>query len=1111
LVEFRILGPLEVAAHGRPVSVGAPKVRALLVVLLLRRGEVVTTDRLIDALWGERALDTAVKTVQVYVSNLRKALGDGVLVTRGGGYVLETEPGQVDADRFEALAADGRRALESGDGRRAGALLRQALALWRGPPLAEFAYEQFAQTEIARLEEARLEALEDRIDADLAAGERAGLVGELEALAAEHPLRERLHGQLTLALYRSGRQADALEHYRNARQSMVEQLGLEPGPRLQELERAILAHDPTLDPPPRTSGPPATGSRRSWRGEWLIAAAGAILLIAIVAVAVKLSGSATSAVRVRVAANSVAVIDPHSNTVVASAAVGTRPGPIVFGAESLWVANLDDQTISRVDPSSLQTLRNLPLPDPPTGLAAGAGAIWVTESSPAATSATLNAIDPQFNSVEPGRRFANLVAGDPAAVAALGNRVWVAPSSGLLTRIDPATGRAVWQVDPNAGATAIAVGGDGAVWLIDNEGNNVTRVDPTGLLTQIGVGNGPTGIAVGDGGVWVTDALDDSVVWIDPATESVRMTIPVGRSPAGVAVGAGSVWVADSGDGTVTRIDPRTGKVTARITVGGSPQAIALADGRAWVTVAAEIVKPADRASGGGTLRMETQLDPLTMDPALAGLPPSWQLLYAMCAKLVNYPDKPGPAGSRLIPEVARSLPARSTDGRTYTFTIRPGFRFSPPSNALVTAETFKYAIERSLSPKMRNGLAHGFADIVGEAAYAAGKAPDISGVIARGDTLVIHLLAPEPDFPAQLAQPAFCAVPADTPIDPRGVRTLPSAGPYYLGSYTPKQGAALERNPNYRGSRPHRFARIELTVGTPYQQAVADVEAGTVDYTTFVGPIPAPARALASQLAARYGAGSRAAAAGKQQYYVNPQLELDYFYLNTHRPLFADVRLRRAASYAVDRRALAHLGEPFDLLPDRPTDHYLPPGVPGYSEAHVYPLGPAPAKARTLAQGAGRTAVLYTCDFYPCAQQAEILKTDLEAIGLHLVVKQFPWFTMLTRIARRGEPFDMVWNGWVLDHPDPVNVFAPILEDPTLYPTFDDPIWRRRLDAAARLTGPARYLAYSKLDLDLARDAAPLIAYGNSSSVDFFSARVGCQTYGIYGVDLAALCAKHG
>lgn len=1083
---------------------GGPKVRALLAVLLLHHGEVVSTDRLIDALWGERASATAAKTVQVYVSNLRRALGDGLLVTRGHGYLLLTGAGQVDSDRFEALVAEGRRVLRSGDGRDAGRRLREALALWRGPALADFAYEPFAQNAIARLEEARLEALEDRIDADLAVGEQAGLVGELEALVAQHPLRERLQGQLMLALYRTGRQADALDRYREARRSLIEELGLEPGRALQELERAILSQDPALEPPPGGSRfRPAPVARRAGRGGWLIAAAGAVLLAALAGAVVKLSASGTGSVRV--AANSVAVIELRSNRVVGSAPVGSRPGAIAFGSGSLWVANVDDQTVSRIDPGSLRAVRVLPLRGAATGLAAGAGAIWVAESNPSASTVLVNAIDPQFNQVRLTKRLANLVPGGSGAVATHGAAVWVAASSGLLTRLDPATGRTLRQLDPNSGPAGIAIG-DGAIWVSDTEGDNVIRVDPTGLLTPIAVAGGPTGIAAGEGGVWVTESLNDAVVRIDPNTPSATTTVKVGRSPAGVAIGAGSVWVANSGDGTVTRIDPHTDKVLATITVGGSPQAITVADARAWVTVDAQTIRPTDLATTGGTLRMDAPYPVDSMDPAVAYRTLSWQLLYATCAKLLNNPDLPGAAGARLIPEVARSLPTRSADGRTYTFSIRPGFRFSPPSHERVTARTFKYAIERTLSPRMRSPVAPQFRDIRGARAYMAGKSPHISGIVVRGDTLTIRLLSPEPDFLARIAEPATCAVPSDTPIDPQ--RVIPSAGPYYVASYTPGQGVVLLRNPNYRGSRPHRLARIQVATGLSNGRAVAEVEAGTADYAPLGGPTEANESTLASKLAARYGPRSRAAAHGRQQYFINPSPGLDFLYLNTHRPLFSDVRLRRAVSYAIDRRKLAKLGDGSLPLPERPADHYLPPGMPGFTNAHVYPLTPDLAKATSLARGRNRTAILYTCEEPTCAKQAQIIKTDLAAIGLRVKAKELSIDTLNAASATPGARFDLALSGWGADYLDPSTILNELLES-RAFPTFDDPAWQRRLTDAARLTGPQRYIAYGKLDVDLARNAAPIVAFGDPASHDFFSARTGCQTYGFYGMDLAALCIK--
>jgi DNA-binding SARP family transcriptional activator len=254
MIEFRILGPLEVEHEGRLVPLGGSRQRAVLAILLLHRGEVVSVDRLVDELWGERPPDTATKTVQVYVSRLRKELGQDVVLTRGGGYVLDIEPGQLDAERFQRLTADGRDALERGEARGASELLRQALDLWRGSPLADLAYEPFAQSHIARLEELRLAAVEQRIEADLALGNHAALIPELETLVREHPARERLRAQLILALYRSGRQTDALASYRAARRALVEELGLEPSRELQELERAILAQDPAIDAPAR-AGP----------------------------------------------------------------------------------------------------------------------------------------------------------------------------------------------------------------------------------------------------------------------------------------------------------------------------------------------------------------------------------------------------------------------------------------------------------------------------------------------------------------------------------------------------------------------------------------------------------------------------------------------------------------------------------------------------------------------------------------------------------------------------------------------------------------------------------------------------------------------------------------
>ena len=247
-LEVRLLGPLEVLSGGSPIHVGGPKPRALLAVLALEPGRVVSVDRLVECIWPSESPESAMHAVQVYVSQLRKALGAAALATRAPGYVLELAPDRVDLHRFVRLADEGRAAHQSGDFVSAQNAFREALALWRGPALADFLYEPFAQTDIARLEELRTVALEERVEADLALGRHVELVSELEALVQAQPLRERPRAQLMLALYRSGRQADALAAYREARETLVEELGIDPGPELRRLEAAILRQDESLLP-----------------------------------------------------------------------------------------------------------------------------------------------------------------------------------------------------------------------------------------------------------------------------------------------------------------------------------------------------------------------------------------------------------------------------------------------------------------------------------------------------------------------------------------------------------------------------------------------------------------------------------------------------------------------------------------------------------------------------------------------------------------------------------------------------------------------------------------------------------------------------------------------
>jgi DNA-binding SARP family transcriptional activator len=252
-VDFRILGPLEVRIDDRVVPITGAKQRAILALLLLHVGEVVSIDRLIDELWGDEPPEAGATALRVRVSQLRKSLAEAgdALVTRPAGYLLQIRREQLDLRRFERLVATADRAFEDGAPAAAVSALDQALALWRGPPLSDLAYEPFVQAPVVRLEELRLAALELRNEAKLALGRHSRLVAELRALVREHPLRERLAAQLMLALYRDGRQAEALDVYQAARRRLVEEVGIEPGPELRDLERRVLAQDPELAAAPR--------------------------------------------------------------------------------------------------------------------------------------------------------------------------------------------------------------------------------------------------------------------------------------------------------------------------------------------------------------------------------------------------------------------------------------------------------------------------------------------------------------------------------------------------------------------------------------------------------------------------------------------------------------------------------------------------------------------------------------------------------------------------------------------------------------------------------------------------------------------------------------------
>jgi YVTN family beta-propeller protein len=576
-MEFRILGPLEVVDEGRPVSIRRGKEQALLAYLLLHANEVVPSGRLIDVLWDERPPPTASKILQNAVSHLRKQLGNGRLLTRDRGYLLRVEEGELDLQRFERLAGDGRG--------------EEALTLWRGPALLNLGDERFADDARRRLEEQRLAVVEDRIEDDLVVGRHAELVGELEQLVEENPLRERLQGQLMRALYGTGRQGDALDVYRRARRTLSEELGLEPGPQLQELERKILNQDPELAPAtrsPRTRMRSRSTVKRVNRRFAALALLGVLLLSGAIAGIVRATGG-DSGSPILATKNSLAVVDPHNNRVIKVIPIGATPRGVTVGANSVWTANAGEATVSQIDPKELRVVQTVGLGLAATDLVEAQGVVWVATGS----DNNIVRIDARSGGVLARAKISQDLSASAYAVAAGADAIWVGSGNDVFT-IDSSSHELEGHWDYGAGVNDVAVGG-GSVWIATS-GETVVRASattrrPTGE-TSIGVI--PTALAIGGGSIWVAapDPFDPhAAVWrLHPVTARVTQTTKLGKV-AGypptleIAFGEGAVWVASYDVGTVTRLDPVTGNVVATIRIGGHPSGIAVGANRVWVTV----------------------------------------------------------------------------------------------------------------------------------------------------------------------------------------------------------------------------------------------------------------------------------------------------------------------------------------------------------------------------------------------------------------------------------------------------------------------------------------------------------------------------------------------
>ncbi|MEP6893653.1 MAG: ABC transporter substrate-binding protein, partial [Gaiellaceae bacterium] len=749
-------------------------------------------------------------------------------------------------------------------------------------------------------------------------------------------------------------------------------------------------------------------------------------------------------------------IDPATARVLAFTNTVPVPCGLAAGEGSIWVTDCNSPTVVRVDPVHTVVLDRLPLPVPQAYLtdatqsvAVGARSVWVGQGS----------ANPSY--------------------------VW---------RLDPRSGRVVRRyVIPEGGAETLAFG-DGALWVGGGVIGRLSRIDPrTNEVTTTArdLGSWLCCVAAGGGYVWAATTPADEL-WKIGVDGQVVSSSKLAAKVADVTYADGAVWVSTGHAGTVVRFDPAT-DATRTYRLGHDAVAAAVRNGLLAVSV-----QPSGRDVTTGlkgrvvhiALKEDdldwTSTDPLGTQSAFNA--DQVQFHYATCAKLYNYPDASAAAGERLVPEVAADWPAVSDGGRSYTFRIRPGFGFSPPSQERVTAESFRHEIERVLSPQAA-GPWNLLADVVGANAYHEGFTAHVSGLSARGDTLVIRLVKPASDLPERLALPFFCAVPANLPTVPHGLPyPIPSAGPYYLADRS-SDVFVLKQNPNYHGPRVRRLDAIVYRTGIDSGTATNQLAHGSVDYIAATDDALTPATVTARAAGPRYR--------------LTANNWTERLALNTSRPPFADPSLRHAVAYALDRRALARAldGGEFQL----PTSSLLPPNLHGSAAGPPHPLSADMPTARRL-MGGRNAHVVFATDadasgtIYDHAF-VRTLRMELASVGISTTVVALRQTNSPAQRAALLARADIARTGGNADDArDPVSY---LLHLPYL-PAAD----RAHLETIAALPSPRREVAAAAVAARLERNAV-YVGFSNRATPELVSKRLGCiiDQPEYPGLDLAALC----